>query len=194
MGEEGMTQAGSAATSVTPGYLALPVDAADHCQGPTTAPVTVVVYGDYGHTTSAYTAIVVAEAQRWLGDHLRVVYRHFPLGSFQPAEATEAAATHGRFWHVHDALVTRTRPIRVAQLLTVVQRSGLDRGALRAALHAGTYTAHVLHDLHGAWLSGVQAPPAIFINGERYTAAIETEAVIEVIEAVGAAQWCRRNG
>src|SRR5437879_3508640 len=64
----------SATASLTP-----PVSQRDHQQGPATAPVTLVEYGDYEcpYCWEAYP--IVKEIQRRLGDRMRFVFRNFPL-------------------------------------------------------------------------------------------------------------------
>src|SRR6185436_12374046 len=89
--------------------LALPVGARDHVDGPETAAVTLVEYGDYEcpHCGRAYP--IVKQIQKELGSRLRFVFRNFPLAEIHPhaqhaAEAAEAAAAQGHFNQMHDAL------------------------------------------------------------------------------------------
>ena len=78
------------------GKLNLPVNDRDHIQGPRTAPVKLVEYGDYEcpYTGQAYP--IVKEIQKRLGNKLLFVFRNFPLREIHPhaqhaAEAAEAA-------------------------------------------------------------------------------------------------------
>ncbi len=59
--------------------LAVPVSQRDHQQGPATAPVTLVEYGDYECPYCGQAYPIVKEIQRQLGDRLRFVFRNFPL-------------------------------------------------------------------------------------------------------------------
>ena len=87
----------------------MPVGERDHVQGPATAPVTLVEYGDYQCPYCRAAMPIVEELQQILGDQLRYVFRHFPLTALHPhaqhaAEAAEAAAAQGRFSEMHTAL------------------------------------------------------------------------------------------
>ena len=82
-------------------YLAVPVSERDHSQGPATAAVTLVQYGDYECPYTRQSTIVVRAIQQQLGDTLRFVFRNFPLTEIHPhalhaALAAEAAAAAGQ--------------------------------------------------------------------------------------------------
>ena len=82
--------------------LAVPVGESDHAQGPATAPVTLVEYGDYECPSCGQAYPIVKELQRRLGRQLRFVFRNFPLATAHPhaeraAEAAEAAGAQGQF-------------------------------------------------------------------------------------------------
>src|SRR5260370_34322642 len=89
--------------------LTLPVGQRDHQQGPVTAPVTLVEYGDYECPYCGRAYPIVKEIQRGLGDRLRFVFRNFPLTQSHPhaehaPEAADAAAVQAKFWERHDYL------------------------------------------------------------------------------------------
>src|SRR6266478_3522544 len=88
-------------------HLAVPVSDRDHHQGPATAAVTLVQYGDYECPYTRQSTTVVQALQLQLGARLRFVFRNFPLVQIHPhalraAEAAEAAAAQGKFWEMHD--------------------------------------------------------------------------------------------
>ena len=79
-----------------PGRLLSADEAIDHIQGPATAPVTVIEYGDFECPScfQAYTALKVMLPH--FDANLRLVFRHFPLREVHAhaelaAEAAEAA-------------------------------------------------------------------------------------------------------
>ena len=77
--------------------LTLPVSERDHIQGPQTAPVTLVEYGDYECPYCAQAYMITKEVQERLGSKLRFVFRNFPVtklrpNSYQVALASETAA------------------------------------------------------------------------------------------------------
>jgi protein-disulfide isomerase len=84
----------------------------DHAEGPATARVTLVEYGDYEcpHCGAAHP-ILVELRERFAGK-LRFVFRNFPMREAHPhaehaAEAAEAVADLGggdEFWTMHDTI------------------------------------------------------------------------------------------
>ena len=78
--------------------LTLPVDESrDHIQGQSTAPVTLVEYGDYECPYCAQAYIIIKKVQERLGSKLRFVFRNFPVTKTRPHAhkaplAAEAAA------------------------------------------------------------------------------------------------------
>src|SRR6059058_4798396 len=102
----------------------------DHAQGPATAPVTLVEYGDYECPYCGAAYPMVKEVQARLGDRLRFAYRHFPLSQAHPhaehaAEAAEAAGAQGRFWEMHDTLFEHQRALDDAHLRLYAESLGL---------------------------------------------------------------------
>src|SRR5881398_1215731 len=78
-------------------HLVGPVSERDHSQGPATAAVTLVQYGDYECPYTRRSTTVVRALQEELGEQLRLVFRNSPLTEIHPharqaAEAAEAAA------------------------------------------------------------------------------------------------------
>jgi Na+:H+ antiporter, NhaA family len=90
-----------------------PVDAArDHISGPTAAQVTLVEYGDYecSYCRRAHPGILRVRDERLPGQ-MRYVFRHLPNRRVHEhaqiaAEAAEAASAQGKFWEMHNYLLT----------------------------------------------------------------------------------------
>src|SRR4051794_10022835 len=102
--------------------LALAVGERDHVQGPATAPVTLVEYGDFECPYCRAAVPIVHAVQGRLGDQLRFVSRHFPLTGSHPhaqqaAEVAEAAAVEGRFFEMHAALFENQEALEKDHLL-----------------------------------------------------------------------------
>ena len=77
--------------------LSLPVsESRDHMQGPATAPVTLVEYGDYECPYCAQAYLITKEIQERLGDKLRFVFRNFPITKIRPHAYETALAS--RSW------------------------------------------------------------------------------------------------
>jgi protein-disulfide isomerase len=155
------------------GDLTPEVGDADHVQGHSDAPVTLVEYGDYECPYCGMAYPIVKRLQARLGDRLRFVFRNFPLGDAHPhadaaAELAEAAALQGKFWEMHDMLYEHQRALRPAELERYARNLGLDFDALEVAMRSGTPGMRVRADYMGGVRSGVNGTPTFFINGRRF--------------------------
>lgn len=153
-------------------HLAIPVGASDHVQGPGTAPVTIVEYGDCECSSCGGAYPTLKALACAAGPRLRFVLRNFPLAEMRPhalhaAAFAEAAAEAGRFWEAHDLLYENRAALGDAHLLGYGDRLGLDPAAVRAAL-AGCYADRIRADFLGGVRSGVNGTPTLFVNSFRY--------------------------
>jgi protein-disulfide isomerase len=171
--------------------LTVPVNEQDHTLGPATAPVALVMYGDYECPYTALANQFVAELREELGEQLRLVYRHFPLADVHPdaeraAEAAEAAAAQGRFWEMHDALFEQQASLRERDLVRYAAALGLDRDRFSQDLNQHAGAERVSEDARGGRESGVHGTPTFFINGRRQRAKFDLPGLRgEIIGAVG---------
>jgi protein-disulfide isomerase len=156
--------------------LTVPVGPDDHAQGPASAPVTLVEYGDYEcpHCGRAYP--IVKRIQERLGDRLRFVFRNLPLAELHPnataaAELAEAAASQGKFWEMHDMLFEHQAALEPDDLRRYAKKLDLDIGKLEGALASGGPSDRVRKDFMSAIRSGANGTPTFFINGQRYDGA-----------------------
>ena len=73
--------------------LILPVSTKrDHIQGKSSAPLTLVEYGDYECPYCGQAYLIVKEIQQRLKDQLRFVFRNFPLTQVHPHAQQTAEA------------------------------------------------------------------------------------------------------
>ena len=170
------------------GRLAVPVSEQDHIQGPATAPVTLLEYGDYECPFCGQAYPIVKELQEQLSDQLRFVFRNFPLTRSHPhaenaAEAAEAAGAQGMFWPMHDTLYEHQQALDDPHLLLYAQELGLDLGAFEEAMIQHIYAERVREDLLGGVRSGVNGTPSFFINGIRHDGAFDFESLLTAIAA-----------
>jgi protein-disulfide isomerase len=172
-------------------HLTLPVSKRDHIQGPSSAPVTLVEYGDYQcpHCLQAYPIMI--DIQEHLGDRMRLVFRNFPLTTMHPnaehaAEAAEAAGAQGRFWEMHDYLFEHQNHLDDAALLRYAGELGLDVKRFERDLREHAFVARVREDFQSGIRSGVNGTPTFFINGVRHDGAWDlgtlTAAIIAAAE------------
>jgi len=167
--------------------LAIPVTAKDHTQGPSTAPTTLVEYGDYQCPSCGEAYPLIKKLQHHFGDKLRFVFRNFPLdmhpNAEHAAETAEFAAAHNKFWEMHDHLFEHQTNLTDASLLKLATQLKLPAADLTAALEKHTYAAHVKYDLEGGIKSGVTGTPMFYINGQLYDDAYDYDTLLAAIEA-----------
>ncbi|MGH2870718.1 MAG: Na+/H+ antiporter NhaA [Solirubrobacteraceae bacterium] len=166
--------------------LAAPVDPErDHIRGPEQAAVTLLEYGDLECPFCGQAETVIRELLRDFGD-LRYVWRHLPLNDVHPqaqiaAEAAEAAAAQGRFWEMHDALLSHQDHLKVRDLVTEAGNLGLDVEQFRDHLRKRKGLAHIAEDVESADFSGVSGTPSFFINGHRHQGAYDIETLSKAV-------------
>ena len=172
------------------GKLNLLVNDRDHIQGPTTASVKLVEYGDYEcpYTGQAYP--IVKEIQKRLGDKLLFVFRNFPLREIHPhaqhaAEAAEAAAAQGKFWDMHNYLFEHQLALDDNHLLKYAAALGIDTDKFRSEMSGHIYTSMIDKSLGEGIASGVEGTPTFFINGVRHNGSWDLETLLAAIKKKG---------
>ena len=101
--------------------LSLPVsESRDHIQGPATAPVTLVEYGDYECPYCAQAYLITKEIQERLGDKLRFVFRNFPITKIRPHAYETALAAEAAVPKVNSGICMIIYSNMVRRLLMIV--------------------------------------------------------------------------
>lgn len=172
------------------GKLKLPVNDRDHIQGPRTASVNLVEYGDYEcpYTGQAYP--IVKEIQKRLGDKLLFVFRNFPLREIHPhaqhaAEAAEAAAAQGKFWDMHDYLFEHQQALDDNHLSKYAAALGIDTDKFRKEMSGHNYASQIDKSLGEGIASGVEGTPTFFINGVKHNDSWDQETLLAAINKKG---------
>ena len=165
--------------------LTLPVSSdRDHIQGRTSAPVTLIEYGDYECPYCGQAYPIIKEVQKQLGNKLRFVFRNFPLTEIHPhaehaAEAAEAAAGQNRFWEMHDYIYEHQQALDDKHLEKYADNLGLNlakfTNEMSSHVHAGRIREDFLSGIH----SGVNGTPTFYINGIRYNDSWDLETLLE---------------
>jgi protein-disulfide isomerase len=155
----------------------------DHVQGPATARVTLVEYGDFECPECGRAHPVIKAVQKAFGPNLRFVFRHFPLLASHPhaamaAEAAEAADAQGRFWEMHDRLFGHQEALDDMGLRRHARKVGLDLERFERDLRTRVHEARVREDAAEGARSGVKGTPTLFINGTSYAGSLEREALV----------------
>jgi protein-disulfide isomerase len=169
--------------------LTLPVsDSRDHIQGPTSAPVTLIEYGDYEcpYCGQAYT--IIKEIQKHIGDKLRFVFRNFPLTEIHPhaqhaAEAAEAAAEQNKFWEMHDYIYEHQQALDDANLEKYAAKLGLDLAKFKNDMSTHAYVGRIRDDFLSGIHSGVNGTPTFYIDGIRYNDSWDLDTLLETLRS-----------
>jgi protein-disulfide isomerase len=168
--------------------LTLPVrEDRDHIQGPASAPVTLVEYGDYECPYCGKAYPIVKAVQEQLGEGLRFVFRNFPISTSHPhaeqaAEAAEAAAAQGSFWEMHDRLYENQKRLGPEDLHLYADVLGLSVDVFEKELAEQVHADRVHEDFMSGVRSGVNGTPTFFINGARHDDSYELETLLAAIQ------------
>jgi protein-disulfide isomerase len=169
----------------------------DHLRGPTDAPVTLVEYGDFECPYCGRAESAVRELLREFGD-VGYVWRNLPLTDVHPhaqlaAEAAEAAAAQGRFWEMHDLLLTHQDALEPDDLVGYARQIGLDLEQFEEDVRTHAGAVRIADDVDSADLSGVSGTPTFFVNGRRHYGAYDLETLSNAVRLAGArAVYSRR--
>jgi Na+/H+ antiporter NhaA/predicted DsbA family dithiol-disulfide isomerase len=152
----------------------------DHIRGPHGAPVTLLEYGDYECPYCGQAERVVREVLRSFGDDVRYVWRHLPLNDVHShaqmaAEAAEAAHAQGKFWEMHDTLLTHQEALRPVDIGRYAEQLELDVERFWDELRRRVHAPRVARDVASADASGVSGTPTFFINGRRHYGAYDMD-------------------
>jgi protein-disulfide isomerase len=169
------------------GKLTPKVGKHDHLQGPDTASITLVEYGDYECPYCGEAYPIVKAIQKRLGKRLRYGFRHFPLANAHPhaehaAEAAEAAGAQGKFWEMHDALYENQDALDDEDLAGYATELGLDVARFVDDMAAHRYAPRIREDFTSGVRSGVNGTPTFFINNVRHDGGYDLASLLAAIE------------
>ena len=169
-----------------PARLVVEVGERDHVQGPATAAVTLVEYGDYECPYCQAALPIVEDLQRLLGDQLRFVFRHFPLTRVHPhaqhaAEAAEAAGAQGKFDEMHLALFEHQDALEDDHLSGYAADLDLDTAGFRRELDMHAHASRVGEDVQSGLDSGVTGTPTFYLDGLRCDGLVSVRGFLSTI-------------
>lgn len=162
------------------------VTIADPSLGPADAPVTIVNFGDYQCDECANMEETLATVAEDFPDQLRIVWKDMPNTSLHPealnaALAARCAGEQDKFWDYHTYLFANQDALSDELYTTIATELDLRERAFAncmedqetAPLVQRTYEEGLALDLTGT--------PTIYINGERYTGAVDVSTLKSVI-------------
>ena len=169
--------------------MTLNVGKDDHVRGSSSAPVTVLVYGDYECPYTRALELSIAQLRDDGANSFRYVFRYFPLREIHPdaamaAEAAEAVYALGGpdvFWVMHDALFANQDDLEPPSLERQAAAAGVASKPFRAALTTHRFATRIQRDVRSGQANGVAGTPSVFINGERYLGGRDVDTLREVV-------------
>lgn len=176
-------------TAGLPMKLDSPVDPGrDHIRGEADAPLALVEYGDFECPFCGRATGVVAELEERFGRELRYVFRHLPLTDVHPhaelaALATEAAASQGRFWEMHDLLFQHQDELELEDLIGYAAELDLDVERFTRELEEGPHSERVREDVASAEASGARGTPTFFVGDRRHVGPHDAEMLTRALES-----------
>jgi protein-disulfide isomerase len=154
-----------------------PVTAIDHSYGPANAKAVVIEYGDFQCPACGAYASLVERLMTDASTTMRVVFRHFPLSQHLnariAAQASEAAASQGKFWEMYRLLYTNQSEWSDAsdadaRKIFASYASDLGLNAAKFATDIDSAAAKKIIDdqySEGQTL-GISYTPTFFVNGK----------------------------
>ncbi|MGG6269865.1 DsbA family protein [Leptolyngbya sp. AN03gr2] len=161
----------------------------DHVQGDAGAAVTLIHYGCYTCPLCATLHLILSDLLLDFESQLRVVFRHFPTPdpteqSLHAAEAAEAASAQGKFWQMHNLLLTHQDALGDGELVEYAIAIQLNIPQFLREMRQDVHVERVSSDLESGLQLGVDQVPAVFINGHRYRGDWNFDALSAEIKAV----------
>jgi len=166
--------------------LTQPVATRDHSEGSSTAPLTLLEYGDYQCPYCGAAHPVVKRLQKAFGKNLRFVFRNFPLTEAHPyallaADAAEAAALQGKFWEMHDLIYEQQRFLEPDIIFVWAKKIGLDLKKFTNDMKQDGIAKRIREDRKSGIASGVNGTPNFYINGVRYDGSPDFDSMFETL-------------
>jgi protein-disulfide isomerase len=148
----------------------------DHVRGE--GPV-VVEYADLECPFCARAHLMLRELP------IQRVFRHFPVASKHPraralAAAAEAAGLQGRFWEMHDSLLTDQGHLDDPHLWRRASELGLDLERFDADRRSEAVAERVERDFRSGIRAGVATTPTQFVGGRAF-AGVPGEAFFQAL-------------
>jgi protein-disulfide isomerase len=154
-----------------PPTVHLKLDDKEYSLGRADAPLTMVEFTDYQCPyCRAFQAETFPQLKKNYIDtgKLRFIVRDLPLefhASAGPAaQAAHCAAEQGKFWEMHNALLTGKEPLANGGIDARATAVGLDLGRLHSCMAAGRYAGVVSHNKATADGIGIRGTPAFVIG------------------------------
>jgi protein-disulfide isomerase len=164
----------------TPEDIEIIVEEGDWAKGNLEAENILVEYSDFQCPACKSRVPIVEQLMGEFGNHIKMVYRHYPLPMHSnaqlAAQATEAAGLQGKFWEMHDLIFEgQAEWSNLSSSEAESTFSGyaaileLDLDQFSAALNSSEVEAAVSADASTGKGLGVNSTPTFYFNDQKVT-------------------------
>lgn len=136
------------------------------------APVTIVEFSDFQcpfckrNFQQTFPQILSEYIEK---GKVKYVFRDYPLerihpDAFKAAEAAHCAGEQGKYWEMHDKLLSNQQALKADDLIVHAKAVSLDEAALKGCLDSGRHADSVRKNLAEGSAAGVRGTPAFFFG------------------------------
>jgi protein-disulfide isomerase len=161
-------------------------------EGPSNAPIAVVVFSDFQCPYCARIGAVLDQVREHFPKQIKVVYKQFPLSSHRysllAARASIAAYAQGKFWEYHDLLFQNYSQLNEQKIQQFRAALKLDKAKFDQVMNSPQTIEKINKDRQEGEEADVRGTPTIFVNGRMVRPANYegiTNAVEEALKALG---------
>jgi protein-disulfide isomerase len=153
------------------------ITASDWTIGSSTAPVTLIEYGDFQCPACGAYYPVVKQLLADEGNNVYFIFRNYPLYTLHPdasiaAQAAEAAGLQGKYWEMHDTLYTNQATWSAATPGDVVSKYfnsyatslGMDVAKFDQDINSNQVLNRIQSDVAGGNTASIDHTPTFFVN------------------------------
>ncbi len=170
------------AMNKTPGSISkvgvpAPVTSTDDVEGSSSAPVTLIEYGDFQCPACSTYSFIIERLFNEASSTMRVVFRQFPLSqhpnAIPAAKAAEAAGVQGKFWDMYRLLYANQgdwalKPTAEANTIFdgYATTLKLDMTKFKADETSSATITKILAQQDEGTKIGIDHTPTFFVNGK----------------------------
>lgn len=155
-------------------------------RGNKNAPITIVEFSDMQCPFCARVSPTLQQLMARYPDQIKWVFKNFPLDFHADSplahRAVMAAGQQGKFWEMHDLIFADQRAIKRDDLLQKARSLNLDMARFTADMDSEKIKQIVEADLKEGVRLNVDGTPAFFINGNKYSGAMDMAKFQGIIE------------
>lgn len=154
------------------------IDSTDWVKGNTSAPVKLIVYGDFDCPFCAEFEKTLKKAQEEFPDKIVIAFRHNPLRShpmaYTAALSAECAGEQNKFWEMHDKIFAANTEniLNEEKIKADAKDLGLDVVKFEQCIDTEKYKDKIQEQYLEAVNLGVIGAPGSFINGQPLAGAV----------------------